>query len=217
MASYLTSDDEKNFGPELLDVAIRAAQHAVAPELQRLHDENAQLQDQLNSATKMALDRELDAAVPNWREINNDPRFHAWLLLPEPYSGVIRDRLLKDAAQAANAQRVISIFRGFLREVGAAGQAPASPASQRTSRAPSGQRIYDRSEIVRMWERRRRAKLMTRLGSGGNTNCVGLQRRGESVGLWMRTAFRGRANGPPSRVHPRSSAKALLGFPVSTE
>jgi hypothetical protein len=160
MANYLTREDEQNFGPELLDVAMRAAQHAVGPELQRLHEENQELQDQLNSATKLSLDRELDAAVPNWRQINADPRFHAWLLLPETYSGVIRDRLLKDAAAAGDAQRLINFFRGFLREQGGAGQpAAAGPAPRRAARAPSGQRIYDRSEITRMWTLRRQGKI----------------------------------------------------------
>src|SRR5262249_50394551 len=98
----------------------------------------------------MAIDRELDAAVPNWREINNDPRFHQWLLLPDLLSGVIRDRLLKDAARAGDAQRLIRFFRGFLE------QAPANSALQRAPRTPSGQRIYDRAEITRMWERRRK-------------------------------------------------------------
>jgi len=160
MASYLTQEDERNFGPELLDVAIRAARHAVSPELQRLHEENQELQGQLNSATKMTIDRELDAAVPDWRQINADERFHSWLLMPEPYSGVIRDRLLKDAAAAGDAQRLINFFRGFLREQGGAGQpAAAGHASQRSSRASSGQRIYDRSEITRMWTLRRQGKI----------------------------------------------------------
>src|SRR5262249_34647070 len=141
MANYLTREDEQNFGPELLDVAIRAARHGLAPELQQLHDENAQLRDEVSRAAKMAIDRELDAAVPDWRAINADERFHRWLLLPEPYSGIIRDRLLKDAAAAANAQRVISIFKGFIREVGAA------DFSQRTSRASSGKPIYTRGQI----------------------------------------------------------------------
>ena len=111
----------------------------------------------------MTIDRELDAAVPDWRQINADERFHSWLLMPEPYSGVIRDRLLKDAAQAADAQRVVSIFQGFLREAGAAGQAPAGQASTRSAAnrrsASSGQRIYDRSEITRMWNLRRQGKI----------------------------------------------------------
>ena len=160
MARNLTQEDDRNFGPEMLDLAIRAARHAVSPELAQLREENRDLQDQLNSATKLSLDRELDAAVPGWREINTDPRFHAWLLLPETYSGVIRDRLLKDAAAAGDAQRLINFFRGFLREQGGAGQpAAAGSAPRRAARAPSGQRIYDRSEITRMWTLRRQGKI----------------------------------------------------------
>lgn len=158
MASYLTLEDERNFGPELLDVATRAARHALAPELQRLHEENQELQDQLTSATKTTIDQYLDANVPNWRQINADERFHQWLLMPDPYSGIVRDRLLKDAAHAANAQRVASFFKGFLAAAGQAsastGQAPQR--TQRVPRTPSGQRIYDRSEITEMAARRRK-------------------------------------------------------------
>jgi hypothetical protein len=160
MASYLTREDEQNFGPELLDVAIRAARHAVSPELAQLREENQQLHDQLNATTKTTIDRELDAAVPNWREINASEEFHRWLLMPETYSGVIRDRLLKDAAAAGDAQRLVKFFQGFLREQGGAGQpAAAGSAPRRASRAPSGQRVYDRSEITRMWTLRRQGKI----------------------------------------------------------
>src|SRR5262249_35769166 len=158
--SYLTQRDVDNFGSELLDVATRAAQHALAPELQRLHNENAQLWNQLDAATKTTIDQYLDAHVPNWRTINADERFHQWLLMPEPYSGIIRDRLLKDAAAAGNAQRVANFFRGFL---AAAGQTPAAHASQRTPRrtrtAPDGRPIYTREQITEMWNRRRQGKI----------------------------------------------------------
>jgi hypothetical protein len=113
--TYLTQRDVDNFGPEMIDLAQRAGLHAVGPELQRLHEENQLLRDEVTRAAKMAIDRELDAAVPNWRQINNDPRFHQWLL-SQIYSGVIRDHLLKDAAAAANAARVISSSRGFSRK-----------------------------------------------------------------------------------------------------
>src|SRR5262249_38421729 len=113
MASYLTNEDVQNFGPELLDVATRAAKHALGPELEQLYNENQQLRDEVGRATKTTIDQYLDQHVPNWREINADERFHSWLLMPDTYSGVIRDRLLKDAAHAANAQRVASFFTGF--------------------------------------------------------------------------------------------------------
>jgi hypothetical protein len=106
--------------PNLLDVAQRAARQAMAPELQQLHNENLALQSQLDVATKARIDQYLDANVPNWREINNSEKFHAWLLLPDTFSGVIRDRLLKDAAATGNAQRVANFFNAFV----AAGNAP---------------------------------------------------------------------------------------------
>jgi len=159
MASYLTQQDLDNFGPELIDVAQRAAHHAMGPELQRLHDENEQLRDEVSRAAKTSIDQYLDANVSNWREINNDPRFHSWLLQPEPYSGVVRDRLLKDAAHSANAPRVASFFKGFLAAEGVVGPAPARTTAGRAARSPSGQRIYSRDEITRMWSLRRQGKI----------------------------------------------------------
>src|SRR5215510_6677993 len=146
--SYLTLDDERNFGPELLDVATRAAHHALAPELQRLHNENMALQSQLDVATKRTIDQALDREIPNWREINNGESFHRWLLLPDTYSGVIRDRLLKDAAAAGDAARVANFFRGYLAQAGAAAQYPTRAA------APSG-KIYTRGQITQMAAMRR--------------------------------------------------------------
>jgi len=159
MAYYLTQQDVDNFGHELLDVATRAARHALDPQLQQLRDANQQLRDEVGRSTATAIDQYLDQHVSNWREINADERFHQWLLLPDTYSGVIRDRLLKDAARAANASRVASFFQGFLAQAG--GQIPAgqAPARRRASTTPSGQRIYDRSEITRMWNLRRQGKI----------------------------------------------------------
>src|SRR5262249_35226388 len=161
MANYLTLEDERNFGPELLDAATRAAKHALGPELQQLYDENQQLRDEVGRATKTTIDQYLDQHVPSWREINADERFHQWLLAPDTFSGVIRDRLLKDAARAGDASRVANFFRAYLTAAGqaSAGQAPAGRAPRRASTTPSGQRIYDRSEITRMWERRRQGKI----------------------------------------------------------
>jgi len=69
------------------------------------------------------------------------------------------NRLLKDAAQAANAPRVASFFQGFLAQGGASSQVPAAHTSQRAPRTSSGQRIYDRAEITKMWERRRKGAI----------------------------------------------------------
>ena len=43
-ADYLTEQDVQNYGNELIDVTQRAALHAVAPQLQELEQQNAELQ-----------------------------------------------------------------------------------------------------------------------------------------------------------------------------
>src|SRR5215472_15207537 len=124
---YLTAEDEKNFGHELLDVAIRAARHATGADIGQLRAENEELRREVSKNTKSAIDQYLDQQVPNWREINANERFHKWLLLPDLLSGAIRDRLLKDAARAANAPRVAGFFKSFLAEEAATGHMEPSP------------------------------------------------------------------------------------------
>src|SRR5215831_19328564 len=109
----------------MLDFAQRAAAHAVGPHLDALQRQSADLQAQLARETSRSVDAALDRAVPNWREINRDPRWLNWLLLPEPLSGRSRQLLLDDATARGNAASVIALFNGFLREAGASGQAPA--------------------------------------------------------------------------------------------
>ena len=59
------------------------------------------------------LDQAVEMAVPNYREIDRDPRWHRWLLGVDVLSGRVRQQLLNEAISSAAAPRVISFFRGF--------------------------------------------------------------------------------------------------------
>jgi hypothetical protein len=122
VAPYLTYEDERNFGPEILDVAQRAARQAMAPAMERLEQENEELREGLQRTVKSSIDRELDAAVPNWRQVNQDVRWFQWLADYDVYSGYKRQDLLNDATAKGDAGRVIAIFRGFLAAAGQPGQ-----------------------------------------------------------------------------------------------
>jgi hypothetical protein len=124
-AQQLTDDEVQAFGPEFINVSKKAALDAVSPvinaqqqEIQQLKQENAKNSAQYLYAT-------LAREVPNWEQINQHPSWLGWLRLPDIYSGVIRQRLLDEAWQAADAPRVVSFFQGFLREVAAT--TPAKP------------------------------------------------------------------------------------------
>ena len=55
------------------DFAQRAALHAVAPHLQASEQQNLELQNRLAREARHRLDRQVERAVPNYREIDQDP------------------------------------------------------------------------------------------------------------------------------------------------
>jgi hypothetical protein len=65
-------------------------------------------------------------------------------------SGCVRQQLLNQAIASSDAARVVSFFRSFLREAGAAGQAPS--ASQGPSRKPT----YTRAQVQQIYDQHRR-------------------------------------------------------------
>ena len=145
MPNYLTQKDVEDYGHDVLDLAQRAALHATAPELQRINDQNESLRRQLAQEQRRGLYRTLDAQLPTWQEIDNDPRWRQWLLFSDPLNGRPRQSLLNDAIAKGDATRVLSFFRSFLAE---AGQSPQQP--QQASSAPTGKRTYTRAQITQV-------------------------------------------------------------------
>ena len=174
--SYLTQQDVQNYGTDLIDFTQRAAAQYVAPHLQRVEQENERLRQQMAEQDRKVMHERIEAAIPNWREINNDPRWHQWLALPDMYSGRIRQELLSEATATANASRVISFFNGFLaEEERATGQAPPShprepavpmaylaapgrarPASGGDTSIPPDKPFYTRPQIAELYAQHRR-------------------------------------------------------------
>lgn len=79
---------------------------------------------------------DLTAAVPSWREVNDNQAFQDWLLAADPLTGITRQTYLEDAQRALDARRVSAFFRTWLESTGQAtvaqspGSAPASPPAQ---------------------------------------------------------------------------------------
>jgi len=144
----VTDKDVTEFGTDLLDVVRRAALDAVEPEIERrVADVRTSVQTDLKrvngklgevekdtaiSAHQRLLDA-LDKGMPNWRVVNRHPKFHSWLALTDPLSGVIRKRLLDDAVRRFDAPRAASFYASFLAEEGV----PA-PSNGNGSRPPPG-------------------------------------------------------------------------------
>ncbi len=123
----ITDEETAQFGPDLIDVIKRVAEHTIMPQVD---SRVAPLQTSVDAATQSAShaahtvavsDREktiqtLAAAVPEWETQNEQPEFLAWLNDKDAYAGVPRGQLLTDAFRANDAGRVIAFFKGFQTE-----------------------------------------------------------------------------------------------------
>jgi hypothetical protein len=156
MANYLTQSDVDNYGRELIDLTQRAAAEVVAPQLAQMHEDNAMLRERLAVEARHRLDQQVAAAVPNYREIDRDPRWHDWLLGIDALSGRQRQILLNDAIAQGNAARVVGFFRGFLQQAGTDSGQTAQPRSQRVPTWGPDRPTYTRAQIQRLYEQHRR-------------------------------------------------------------
>ena len=154
---YLTQNDLDNYGHELIDVTQRAALQAVVPHLQNLEFQNAQLQQRLAIEARRRLDDQVARGVPDYQQVDRDPRWHRWLLGIDSLSGRVRQTLLNEAISHGDPHRVKSFFDGFKREVGSTQQAAAA-AAPRSRSAPLGTRTYSRQQIADLYEKRRKGE-----------------------------------------------------------
>jgi hypothetical protein len=146
---FVTPEDRQNYGDELLDLVARGARQAVEPELNELKQTADSLRQQLTKAGQQGVVEALNRALPNWRDINQDPRFKNWLRLRDIYSGGVRQALLNAAFQAADAPRVVAFFQGFVTDEAATGHAELNPpAPQQPNAAPARQPAVPLSSLA---------------------------------------------------------------------
>jgi hypothetical protein len=129
----ITADEETTYGEDLINVARKAARETLDPEVQGLKQQVNSLQQTLQQTAQRGVHATLTQEVPDWKTINRSQNFSHWLGLRDPLSGVIRKVLLDGAFRAADAARVVAIFKGFVAEDAAsrpAAPAPLTPAPE---------------------------------------------------------------------------------------
>jgi len=134
---YITDADVEDFGEDTIDLIRRVAREESQAKIRMLEQRNAQLEKQLagvgQSVQVSARERllgSLDSQVPNWREINTDDNFLAWLQERDPYAGVQRHTMLKQAYENNDAARVVAFFRGYLGEHAVVSERPPAHVEQ---------------------------------------------------------------------------------------
>ena len=144
-SKHVTDKDVTEYGNDMVEFARRVSREEMAPlaqAVQMLMSKLDQVQQvvpvvqnvaaaQAKSAHELFYDN-LTKRVSDWRTVNENPKFHEWLLSADPLSGLQRQTLLTDAHNNLDLDRVVNIFEmgkqalGFTPAPTAA--APAAPA-----------------------------------------------------------------------------------------
>ena len=91
-------------------------------------------------------------AIPIYREVDRDPRWHQFLREIDPYTGQQRQALLIITIADGSESRIVALFKGFMQEAGVGG---AQPSPTRGHRA-SGKPTYTRETIGQLYEAHRK-------------------------------------------------------------
>jgi hypothetical protein len=189
MPNYLTRQDEDNYGRDLLDVTQRAAMHAVAPHLQNLQQQNATLRQKLAKEERHRMDQQVEAAVPDFREIDKDPAWHRWLLGIDVLTGRQRQVLLNDAIARGSASRAIEFFRRFQQEQGASAYTGSYTQTAPTfsRRSSSSVPTYTRDTIKQLYELHRKGAYAGREAEWNRieADIFRAQREGRVAGVYL--------------------------------
>jgi hypothetical protein len=126
-APALTQDEIDQFGPDLIDLIRRVAKSESGIELdsrlkpitrtiEQVNEKVAKTDKTVAVSAQERMLADLEDAVPNWRQQNEDEKFLDWLDMEDPYSGRVRTELLADAWTSHDSRRLIALFEGFLKE-----------------------------------------------------------------------------------------------------
>jgi hypothetical protein len=126
---YVTPQEAKEYGDELLDVVGRRAREVYEPIVAQLTNELNTIRQQVGGVrntvaydASVKMYESLAQEVPNWESINSSVEFGRWLDQPDPLTGQIRRNILAYSHRNNMAGSVIAAFKGFLSD-----QASSSP------------------------------------------------------------------------------------------
>ena len=153
------------FGEDLVDYIRKRAQAEAERRVAEVKQSQQAVEQRIAQSEHERFFAQVDAAVPNWREIDQNPLWLGWLQEYDPMLGAPRQAAIQQAVQSRDVQRVAHLFNTFLgtqRPVNAPAQPPRALQEQVTPR-PAGNasvasapqaRVYTQEEIKRLLDPR---------------------------------------------------------------
>jgi len=118
----VTDKDVDAFGDDLIDLQRRVAKEVASEfqsELDRLREQNKQLSQQVTQVQGTSFEARLNQAVPDFQEVNSDPKWIEWLDTFDPMIQGTRRSMAEQAYQQGNVEAVKAYVDLFKQHVGA--------------------------------------------------------------------------------------------------
>jgi hypothetical protein len=176
--SGVTQADIQEYGTDLIDLIGRKAAEIVegrlAPFLEQISSLKGSIGEVAQTSVRSAqhqFEATMNTVVPDWRQLNNDPAFLAWLNQTAPFTTETKLDLLRKAAQALDAEKAAEFFNAYKKEQPppeqpAAAPSPAKHVAPGRSQAPasrvdnaSGKRMWTRPEIAKLYDDKMAGKI----------------------------------------------------------
>ena len=171
----LVSDNEiEEHGEEFVDFIRRVARGEAAREVGEVTPKIQQIEGQFRKTqaqtAQQAVHSRLSQEIPDWQQVNNDPGFHSWLSVTDPFAGQQRQQMLTEAYNRGDADRVAAFFRAYKAETNAVapGQEPPKKTGKKdladlagpsggnmggdSSREEPSKKIWTRAEIKKFYD-----------------------------------------------------------------
>lgn len=157
LSSDFTPQELEDWGPEMLGMITRVADKRAS----HILDQITPTLQATQHAARESMEAYLDREVPEWRTVNLSQEFMNWSLLPDDFSGVIRQQLVRQAWQANQGHRVAAFFKSFLSGY------PSGPAAQQPQPVPPAPQPVPPAPAVPASNRLSLAELAAPSGAGG--------------------------------------------------
>lgn len=162
-------EEIEEYGEGLIDVARRIAREELASKDAEINSLKAKI-DSLSNVTTQKVEADfftsLTSMVPNWEQINQDPKFLSWLDEVDELTGESRQTLLSRAEQSRDAARTAKFFNAFKKtsSTWAATSANAldqqvAPPTNKAPNAPPAKKVWTRAEVSDFYARMRRGEV----------------------------------------------------------
>lgn len=159
-------EEIEEYGEGLIDVARRIAREEVASKDAEINALKAKLES-LSNVTTQRVESDffssLTSMVPDWEQLNQDPKFLTWLDGVDELTGQTRQSLLSSAEQSRDAARTAKFFVAFKKtstswaaNSNAALDSQLTPSTNKAPNAPPAKKIWTRAEVSDFYARARR-------------------------------------------------------------